>query len=142
MKPSSYKAAIFRGLGSVEVVELSYPACGDDDVIVRNLLTGVCGSDVSAFQHGGDANMIWKDHEFGHEAISEVVEIGKRVSGIHLGDEIPLKTAVLDSHRVRCGHHRYVRSHHAEMVRLSKSNGRRHFGSTTGQCEKLWIAHL
>lgn len=88
MKPESYKAAIFRGIGNVDVVELPYPECGDDDVIVRNLLTGVCGSDVSAYRHGGDQNMIWQDHEFGHESVSEVVEIGRNVRGLAIGDHV------------------------------------------------------
>jgi hypothetical protein len=36
MTSSTYKAAIYRYKGHVEVVELPYPECGDDDVIVRN----------------------------------------------------------------------------------------------------------
>jgi threonine dehydrogenase-like Zn-dependent dehydrogenase len=88
MRPDSYKAAIFRGVGSIDVVDLPYPTCGDDDIIVRNLLTGVCGSDVAAYKFGGDDHMIWKDHEFGHEALSEVVEIGKNVRGLTLGDHV------------------------------------------------------
>jgi threonine dehydrogenase-like Zn-dependent dehydrogenase len=88
MRPASYRGAIFRGPGSVEVVDLPYPHCGDDDVIVRNLMTGVCGSDVSAYRHGGDAHMIWADHEFGHEAVSEVVEMGRNVKGLSIGDHV------------------------------------------------------
>jgi 2-desacetyl-2-hydroxyethyl bacteriochlorophyllide A dehydrogenase len=88
MGTRTYKAAIFRDVGKVDVVDLPYPECGDDDAIVRNLLTGVCGSDVSAFRHGGDPSMIWKDHEFGHEAVSEVVELGKSVKDLKLGDHV------------------------------------------------------
>ena len=88
MGSKSYKAAIFRGPGSVDLVDLPYPECGDDDIIVRNMMTGVCGSDVAAYQHGGDDQMIWKDHEFGHESISEVIEIGKNVTGLTLGDHV------------------------------------------------------
>ena len=88
MKPDTYKAAIFRGIGIVYVVDLPYPQCGDNDVVVRNLLTGVCGSDVSAYRHGGDDNMIWKDHEFGHEAVSEVVELGRNVKDLKPGDHV------------------------------------------------------
>lgn len=88
MPAGTYKAAIFRGPGSVDVVDLPYPQCGDDDAIVRNLMAGVCGSDVSAYRHGGDDHMIWKDHEFGHEAISEVVELGRNVQGLAVGDHV------------------------------------------------------
>ena len=88
MARNTYKAAIFRGPGSVDVVDLPYPQCGDDDAIVRNLMAGVCGSDVSAYRHGGDDHMIWQDHEFGHEAISEIVQLGRNVTGLSLGDHV------------------------------------------------------
>jgi 2-desacetyl-2-hydroxyethyl bacteriochlorophyllide A dehydrogenase len=88
MSRETYRGAIFRGPGAVDVVDLPYPACGDDDVIVRNLMTGICGSDVSAFRHGGDEHMIWRDHEFGHEAVSEIVEMGRNVKGLALGDHV------------------------------------------------------
>jgi len=87
-RASTFKGAIYRGVGKIDVVDLVYPECGDDDVVIRNLLTGVCGSDVAAFYHGGDDVMVWKDHEFGHEAISEVVEIGRNVKGLAIGDHV------------------------------------------------------
>jgi threonine dehydrogenase-like Zn-dependent dehydrogenase len=88
MRPDTYKAAIFRGVGKVEVVDLPYPPCGDDEAIVRNLLTGICGSDIFAFQKHGPESRIWRDEEFGHEAISEVVELGKNVTGLKVGDRV------------------------------------------------------
>jgi threonine dehydrogenase-like Zn-dependent dehydrogenase len=50
MERETYKAAVFRGPGHVDVVELPYPECGDDGAIVRNLLTGICGSDIFTHQ--------------------------------------------------------------------------------------------
>ncbi|CAN7439498.1 alcohol dehydrogenase catalytic domain-containing protein [Phenylobacterium sp. LjRoot225] len=88
MTPKTYKAAIFRGVGKVEVVDLPYPQCGDDEAIVRNVLTGICGSDIFAFQKHGPESRIWIDEEFGHEAISEVVALGKNVTGLEVGDRV------------------------------------------------------
>lgn len=88
MQARTYKAGIFKGPGKVDVIDLPYPACGDDDVIVRNLMTGLCGSDISAYRHGGDDHMIWQDHEFGHESVSEVFEMGKNVKNLQLGDHV------------------------------------------------------
>lgn len=87
MKPETMKAAIFRDKGKVDLVNLPYPQCGDDDVIVKNLMSGVCGSDVNAYCNGGESYVRErKDLEFGHEVVSEVVEIGKNVKGIKVGD--------------------------------------------------------
>ncbi|MDR2740220.1 MAG: zinc-binding dehydrogenase [Treponema sp.] len=86
MKPKTFKAAIYRGIGKVDVADLPYPECGDDDVIVKNLYAGCCGADVNAYSKGGDPHMIWKDHEFGHEMVSEVVEVGKNVKNVNVGD--------------------------------------------------------
>jgi len=36
MNSDTYKAAIFRGAGNVDVVALPFPKCGDGEVIVRN----------------------------------------------------------------------------------------------------------
>ncbi|MDG2004471.1 MAG: zinc-binding dehydrogenase [Novosphingobium sp.] len=101
-KPDSYKAAIFRGVGHVDVVDLPYPECGDDEAIVRNLLTGICGSDIFAFQKHGPESRIWIDEEFGHEGIAEVVELGKNVTGLAVGDRVFVNTdkAFRDMRRV------------------------------------------
>ncbi|MCB2074106.1 MAG: zinc-binding dehydrogenase [Novosphingobium sp.] len=92
MKPETYKAAIFRGPGKVDVVDLPYPECGDDEAIVRNLLTGICGSDIFAFQKHGPESRIWIDEEFGHEGIAEVIELGKDVEGLSVGDRVFVNT--------------------------------------------------
>ena len=88
MKPKTYKAAIYKDIGKVEIIDKPYPVCGDNDVIVKNILGGICGADVNAYNKGGDAHQIWKDHEFGHEMISEVVEIGKNVTDVTVGDYV------------------------------------------------------
>ena len=82
MNPTSYKAAIFRGVGASSMSSI-WPIleCGDDEAIVRNVLTGICGSDIFAYQKHGPESRIWIDEEFGHEAISEVVELGQRRRG-------------------------------------------------------------
>ncbi len=101
-RPQSYRAAIFRGPGKVDVVDLPYPACGDDEAIVRNVMTGVCGSDIFAWQKHGPTSRIWIDEEFGHESVSEVVELGKNVRGLSIGDRVFVNTdkAFRDKRRV------------------------------------------
>jgi threonine dehydrogenase-like Zn-dependent dehydrogenase len=84
----TYKAAIYRDVGKVEVIEKEYPVCGDNDVIVKNLMATICGADYVAYKSDGEAQQIWKNYEFGHEMVSEVVEKGKNVTGVEIGDWI------------------------------------------------------
>ena len=102
MKPETYKAAIFRGPGHVDVVDLPYPECGPDEAIVRNLLTGICGSDIFAWQKHGPTSRIWIGEEFGHEGIAEVVELGRDVKGLAIGQRVFVNTdrAFRDMRRV------------------------------------------
>lgn len=119
MKPETYKAAIFQGVGHVDVVDLPYPECGDDQAIVRNLLTGICGSDIFAFAKHGPESRIWIGEEFGHEAISEVVELGKDVKGLKVGDRVFVNTdkAMRDPRRVSAtgGFSNYLRIPQCEV---------------------------
>lgn len=84
----TYKAAIYKGVGEITFIEKELPVCGDDDVICKNLYATICGADYVAYKQDGDAQMIWKDHEFGHEMVSEIVEKGKNVKGVEIGDWI------------------------------------------------------
>lgn len=118
MQQDTYRAAIYRGPGAVDVVDLPYPRCGPDEAIIRNLMTGVCGSDVGAYRDGGEDHMIWPDVEFGHEAISEVVEIGPDVKGLAVGDHVfATGQALRDPRRVGTvgGFSEYIRIPQCEL---------------------------
>lgn len=84
------KAAIYRGIKQIDLVDLPMPTCDDNGIVVKNIYAAICGSDVAAYLHGGDDNMIWKDHEFGHEMAAQVVKVGKNVEkqGIQVGDRL------------------------------------------------------
>ena len=85
----TYKAAIYRGPGKIDFVEKTLPdAPGDNDVICKNLYATICGADFVAYMQDGDAQQIWKNFEFGHEMVSEVVEVGKNVTAVKAGDWI------------------------------------------------------
>ncbi len=119
MNPETYRAAIFRGPGKVDVVDLPFPECGDDEAIVRNVMTGICGSDIFAFQKHGPTSRIWVDEEFGHESISEVVKLGKNVKGLKVGDRVFVNTdkAFRDPRRVSAagGFSNYLRIPQCEV---------------------------
>lgn len=43
----SMKTLIYKGIRDVELQEKELPVCGPDDVIVRNMRSGICGTDVT-----------------------------------------------------------------------------------------------
>lgn len=82
------KGYIYNGPGNIELKEIPLLACGDNDIIVKNLYAGVCGSDITAYRQDGTSIRIFPGFEFGHEMVSEVVEVGKNVEGIAKGDRV------------------------------------------------------
>jgi len=82
------KQAIYNGIKDVIVKELDTPKIKDDGILVKNICSSVCGSDVSAYFHGGEFAGIYPGAEFGHEMISEVVKVGKNVKGIEVGQRV------------------------------------------------------
>lgn len=83
------RAALYQGKGSIELAELETPHPGDNDIVVKNIYASICGTDVAVYQHGpGTGHRITVGGEFGHEMISRVVETGKNVKDIKVGDRV------------------------------------------------------
>lgn len=81
------KSAIYYGVQDVRIEERPVPAVGDNDVLVKNLRAGICGSDVGIFMHGGENYGVFPGSQFGHEMVGKIVEKGKNVGkDINVGD--------------------------------------------------------
>lgn len=83
------KAAIYLGKEQIELRELPLPVVGDGDVLVKNIYSSICGTDVAVFTHGpGTGHRITVGGEFGHETVSRVVQIGKNVRDFTVGERV------------------------------------------------------
>lgn len=83
------KAAIYLGKEQIEIREMPMPVCGDHDVVIQNLYSSVCGTDVAVFHHGpGTGHRIDIGGEFGHETISRVAAVGKDVTDFTIGERV------------------------------------------------------
>ena len=83
------KAAIYEGKEKVGIRELPMPVCGDNDVVIKNLYSSICGTDVAVFRHGpGTGHRIDVGGEFGHETVSRVAAIGKNVTNFTVGERV------------------------------------------------------
>lgn len=106
------KAAIYYGIQDVRVEEIPKPVCGDNDVLVKSVRTGICGSDTGSWSLGGHVGGNVPGREIGHEMVGYVAETGKNVTEIKLGDRVfvhPLKVMPLGESDMMGGFSEYVR---------------------------------
>ena len=83
------KAAIYYGKEHIEIKEIDYPSLGENDVIIKNIRSSICGTDVAVFNHGpGTGHRIEVGGEFGHETVSVVTEVGKNVTEFKVGERV------------------------------------------------------
>lgn len=81
------RAAIYNGKRDISLTELPTPKAGDNDIVIKNIYSSICGTDVAVYTHGPNTgHKITVGSEFGHETVSEVVEVGKNVRDIKVGD--------------------------------------------------------
>ena len=83
------KAAIYSGKEQVEVRELPNPVCGDNDVVIKNIYSSICGTDVAVYTRGpGTGHKITVGGEFGHETVSRIVAVGKNITDFQVGERV------------------------------------------------------
>ena len=86
---ATMKSWYYMGKESVELREVPVPEISDNDVLIQNIYSSICGSDVSAYKNGADAGYAYQtDAEFGHETVSRVVAKGANVTEFELGQRV------------------------------------------------------
>ena len=76
--------------GKLSVPELSMPAYGECQALVKTLSCGVCNGTDGKLIHGTFKNMHDYPLLLGHEGVGRVVEVGKRVTKYKVGDVVLL----------------------------------------------------
>lgn len=84
------KAAVFRGIGQIELSEVPRPQPGRGEVLVRVGYCGICGSDLEALRTG----MYEVGLVVGHEFAGSIVEIGPEVTSWQPGDRVVVSDAI------------------------------------------------
>jgi len=96
------KAAIFYGNEKVQVEEVPKPQIGSEEVLIKVMACGICGSDRfyyfwSSEKYSGmiaHAEKLYRHGRFqiigGHEVVGTVEATGAEVSGINKGDHVAL----------------------------------------------------
>lgn len=91
------------GEGNVGIVDVKEPVCGDNQVKLEVGYCGVCGTDIHVWH---DTFRNYPPVILGHEFAGTVVEVGKNVSTVRLGQ----RAAGLGATAVTCGECEYCRS--------------------------------
>ena len=90
------KAQVLTGLNQMELVEVPTPEIRkDDDVLLKIEIVGICGSDVHYYETGCiGSQVVQYPYMVGHECSAKVVEIGRAVTRVKVGDAIVVEPAV------------------------------------------------
>jgi len=91
------------GVGNVELLDVEEPACGDEQVKIEVSHCGVCGTDLHVYH---DTFKNYPPVILGHEFAGVVVETGKSVKSITVGENV----TVLPASAVMCGECIYCRT--------------------------------
>ncbi|MBR2260030.1 MAG: NAD(P)-dependent alcohol dehydrogenase [Blautia sp.] len=86
------KTAVMTKIRYCEIQQRPIPEPKDDEVLVKIENVGVCGSDLHYYESGRIGNFI-VEYPFvlGHEAGGTVVEVGKDVKHLKVGDRVALE---------------------------------------------------
>lgn len=83
------KAALYKGIKNIEIVNLDDYVCADDGIVLKNIYSSICGTDVAVYNYGlGLGHRITIGGEFGHETICRVHSVGKNITDIKVGDRV------------------------------------------------------
>jgi threonine dehydrogenase-like Zn-dependent dehydrogenase len=72
------RALVLRDYGTMAVEEVLDPVLGDDEVLIRTVATGICGSDIHGFT--GHNGRRFPGQVMGHETVGVVVELGSALA--------------------------------------------------------------
>lgn len=98
-------AAIMDEQLSISVKPMDIPVPKDNEALIKVYCIGICGSDVHYYEHGRIGRYVVKEPIIlGHELAGEVVEVGKQVSNVTVGDRVAVEPGVT------CGQCDYCKS--------------------------------
>lgn len=74
---SDTRVALYQGKKNIELTNRQDYECGDNGIILKNVYSSVCGTDVAVYQHGpGMGHRVTVGGEFGHETVCRVSAVG------------------------------------------------------------------
>ena len=113
------RIAICKRPGHIEVERRPIPSVGDNEVLVKISVCGICGSDLAAWRGSGHKKYPYTP---GHEFCGVIERLGSEVTGLQVGERVVINP------NLGCGECRFCRMGKANLcdalkTRPTKSNG-------------------
>jgi L-iditol 2-dehydrogenase len=106
------QVAVYYNNQDIRIQEMPVPQIGEDEILLRVMASGICGSDVIEWYRVPNAPRV-----LGHEAAGTIAKVGRNVKGHNLGER------VFVSHHVPCGKCHYcLRGHETACETLHTTN--------------------
>src|SRR5712672_2119721 len=84
--PKTMQAVVYRGVNDLRVETVPVPQTGEDELLVKVAVCGVCPTDIKKIQYG----TVPPPRIFGHETAGTIVRIGSGVREWKVGDRVAL----------------------------------------------------
>lgn len=85
---ATMKSAVFHGKCDIRVEEREIPSVGPEEVLIKVMACGVCGSDVHIFEGDQGSTTTVPPLIQGHEFAGIIAEVGENVKGWKVGDHV------------------------------------------------------
>lgn len=109
------KAAVLKKPEELEIEDVSIPAPGDEEIVIKVESCAICGTDVKVFHHGH--KHIVFPRITGHEVSGVISAVGKNVKELKEGDRVAVAPAI------PCGRCYYCRKGYQSMCDNLKAIG-------------------
>lgn len=118
------KALVLDKYNELNYRDVENPKIAANEVLIKVKACGICGSDV----HGMDGSTGRRIPPIimGHEASGEIVELGSKVSGWHVGDRVTFDSTIYPLNDWYTLQGRYNLSDNRQVLGVSPGNYRRH----------------
>ena len=91
--------------GEIEFHEVPMPEAGENQVLIKIMNIGICGSDIHVY-HGKHPFTSYPVTQ-GHEVSGEIMALGAKVEGFHVGQKVTIEPQVYCGHCHPCRHGKY-----------------------------------
>ncbi|VDO31271.1 unnamed protein product [Heligmosomoides polygyrus] len=85
-------SAVLHGVGDIRLEQREVPTPGDNQLLIRVNVVGICGSDVHYWKAGAIGSYVVKEPMvLGHETSGTVAGMGSNVKGFVVGDRVAIE---------------------------------------------------